>query len=154
MLFSSSFFTSHSFQQWFGLEQLLEQKTWAAQIFLPLYNSLISFSNSINWQLHSLPPSILTSLKVLRACSSYLQLKCLFFRYPCWSCPCCITRCLEISSFPAAPSQSLLLTSQEQLKRKTIAENKKQKLRTKSRAWEISGWFSMIVLQGAANVSD
>lgn len=136
MLFSSSFF-AYSFQQCFAFEQLLEQKTRAAQISLPLYNSLIFFNNSINRQLYSLPPSFLTSLKVLGAFSSYSRLRCLFLKCRCCSCPCCITRSMRISSFPAAPVPNSHTSRFSNLSRNNPKQN--QKLRTKTRSCEISG---------------
>lgn len=116
--------------------------------FLSVVHQPDFFNNSTNFQLYTLPPSILTSLRVFRIFSNYLQLKCLLLKYPCWSSPSCITRCMQISFLLSAPVQQVAFHNFT----KIILKNP-QKLRTKARTWDFRFTFHYNSLRGCKYLS-
>lgn len=115
--------------------------------FLSIVQQLDFFNNSINCQLYTLPPSILTSLKVFRAFFCYLQLKCLLLKRPCRSSPFCITRSMQISFLLSAPIQWVAFHNFPKIILKNPQNSEKKQGR------EISGSLSIITLWGDANAS-
>lgn len=109
--------------------------------FLSIVQQPDFFNHSANCQLYTLPPSILTSVKVFRAFSNYLQLKCLLLKYPCRSSPSCITRCMQFFFLLSAPIQRVAFHNFPKIIFKKPKNSEKQ-------GWGISGSLSIVTLQG------